>query len=117
MQRQKARHFPASTFKTLADSKEPVVFFTGHVGRERQVIALPAEPWADNVAGVYQGVEPLKLTHHTQIDDALIVMLLTCQVDEDWQPWRYAVLEQGDKEIWYVVPATPYWVRRVGEGE
>ena len=112
-----ARRLSSAEVKALIEDGKPFLLRTGKVGRPRRAIALPAEPWASNVAGVYRGVEPLKLTHHTQIDDALIVMLLTCQVDEDWQPNAYAVLEQGDKPVWWVVPATPYWVRRVGEVE
>ena len=110
-----ARRLASATFKGLVDLGEPVAFYTGHTGRERRVIALPADQWTDNVLGVYAGVDPVRLTHHTEIDDGLIVRLLTEQVDEDWRPKAYAALVQGDAVVWWIVPANGYWLGRVGE--
>ena len=115
MQELRTRRLSAAEAKAAIQSGEPVIFCTGPIGYESRAIALPAEAWRSNVETVYDGQEPIRLTHHTRIDGGLIVRLLHEATDADWQPWRYAVLEQGGKEIWYVVPATPYWVRRVGE--
>ena len=117
MQELRTRRLSAAEAKAAIDTGEPVVFRTGPIGYESRAIALPAEAWRSNVETIYNGREPIRLTHHTRIDGGLIVRLLHEATDADWQPWRYAVLEISGKAVWWVVPATPYWTRRVGEVE
>jgi len=109
-----ARRLAASTFGRVLAENKPVVFYTGHSGRERRVIALPAD-WQGEVTGIYGVYDPLQLSHHTQINDDLIVRLLTEQVDAGWKPGAYAVYMVGEQEMLYIVPANPYWRELVEE--
>ena len=94
----------------------PFLLAFGSAGSAK-LIALPAMQWVEQIAAAYGGHGRRLDVDHRGLKESVVICILTDQVDANLEPWTYGFLEVKGTPGFYLVPASPYWLGVVGEGQ
>jgi hypothetical protein len=107
----RARRVSADAITEIVVGNEPVVFYAGKSDSLLRAYGLPINDWKQAIWITYGETPPLRVGREGLTEETLL-HLLANQVDREWQPCRYGVLEVGSKhkrDVLYLVPDNAPW--------
>ena len=103
------------TFAGVMAQQAPVVLGLGH-SKEIRLFVLPSIAWREELERLYGDA----YERNAQIIDlrdlrseAAAARVVMGQVDRDWKPGLFGVIQLGGEDAAYLVPANAYWEARV----